>query len=95
LSGNTNEFLNECKTWEDIIWVYYNSRVEECITSSFKDIFIPDQIASLALTKAPKNTATQFFHEIQTAILGNKIIPTIDLLHFGLTKRQEGGLYIR
>ncbi|KAI8875232.1 hypothetical protein K501DRAFT_334374 [Backusella circina FSU 941] len=95
LSGNTKDFLHQCKTWEDVIWIYYNSQVEECITSSsVKDIFIPDQIASLALSKESNNDTIRFYHQIQMAILNNKIVPKLDDLYNGWINQQEGGLYL-
>ncbi|KAI8987051.1 107-domain-containing protein [Pilobolus umbonatus] len=93
IAGNTQYLYDTVSyTWEDVIWAYVNQQIENILNtdqlkaSSYPFTF-PPSIINQALSKdtvLDTNNPSVFFHQVQSALLGNTMNDFIDKLYNGL-----------
>ncbi|KAI9490343.1 107-domain-containing protein [Zychaea mexicana] len=83
ITGDITHVLPVCRSWEDVIWTFYNARVQEAIEHQIYDdsknrqqlYLLTDEIVNMARNEddSERDTGLSFFHNIALAILTGNI----------------------
>ncbi|KAI8100040.1 uncharacterized protein BX664DRAFT_32429 [Halteromyces radiatus] len=99
LLGDVTDVLPVCKTWEDVIWAYYNALMEHLLGAASDTSVMEDD--STVLSKKYENIANQkdpilprghpklFFHLVQVHLLNQDLSLVFELVRHKYTSRQN------